>query len=277
MRRVMTICLLVSALAVFQATACTFFSFASEKLVLFGNSEDYADPETRLWTVPADENSYACVFLGFSNLFAQGGVNEAGLAFDAASISATPLNDHPELPIPDPINFCEIVLRTCATIDDVVETLGQYNLSYVTSAQFLFTDRSGATLVVAPGLSRELEYSRSQTGYEAVANTNEVTYPQSLPYDRRHRMATEALERIAAGEVELSIDSFRAILAQVAQTSGSSETSYSNIFDLTNGILYLYAWHDFENPRIFDLAEWFDDPQSSVYEIDALFAESASS
>ena len=166
------------------------------------------------------------------------------------------------------------MLRTCATIDEVVETLGQYNLSYVTGAQFLFTDRTGASLVVAPGLSGELEFVRANVPYEAVANSNEVTFPQSLPYDRRHRTTTEALARIAEGEVALSIESFEEILGQVAQTSGSSETSYSNIFDLTNGILYLYAWHDFENPRVFSLSEWFVDTRQTVYEIDALFAKS---
>ena len=84
MRRLVIICLALSALVAWPAAGCTFFSFAGEDLVLFGNSEDHADPETRLWVVPATEDSYACVFLGFANLFAQGGVNEAGLAFDAA-------------------------------------------------------------------------------------------------------------------------------------------------------------------------------------------------
>jgi penicillin V acylase-like amidase (Ntn superfamily) len=112
-----------------SASACTFFSFAGEDLVLFGNNEGHADQQTRLWGVPRTEKSYGCVFLGFNSLFAQGGVNEVGLAFDAAAIAATPLNDHPELPLPDPINFCEIALRECATIDDVVELIGRYNLS----------------------------------------------------------------------------------------------------------------------------------------------------
>jgi len=106
------------------AAACTFFSYAGDGLVLFGNSEDHFDENAVLWYVPATGEEYGCLFLGFSTGFAQGGMNAAGLAFDAAGIEPAPLNDHPELPTPDPMNFCEIVLRRCATVEEAVELIG---------------------------------------------------------------------------------------------------------------------------------------------------------
>lgn len=270
MRLTLALLVLIALIAV-PSHACTFFSYAGSELVLFGNNEDHADPETRLWVVPAEDGLHGCVFLGFGNLFAQGGINDVGLAFDAATVSPNPLNDHPELPTPDPINFCEIVLRECETIDDVVEVIGRYNLSYVTGAQFLFTDRTGATLVVGPGLKRELEFVRTDLPYQVVANSNVVAYPQSLRYDRRHRVPTEAMERIQQGELELSVDTFAGILSEVAARSGSSETAYSNVFDLSNGIIHLYRWHDFANPVVLRVTDYLDVSLLTVYEIDALF------
>lgn len=272
MRQTLALLVLIALVAV-PSHACTFFSYAGAELVLFGNNEDHADPETRLWIVPAEDGLHGCVFLGFGNLFAQGGINDAGLAFDAATVSPNPLNDHGELPTPDPINFCEIVLRECKTIDDVVEVIGRYNLSYVTGAQFLFTDRTGATLVVAPGLHRELEFVRTDLPYQVVANSNLVTYPQSLPYDRRHRIATEALQRIHEGEIDLTIGTFSRILSEVASRSGGSETAYSNVFDLTNGVIHLYRMHDFENPLVLSIAELLSASSMTVHSMADLFSQ----
>jgi hypothetical protein len=235
--------------------ACTFFSYAGDGLVLFGNSEDHYDENAMLWYVPGSGNEHGCLFLGFSTSFAQGGVNTAGLAFDAAAIDRTPLNDHPELPTPDPMNFCEIVLRQCATIEEAVELIGSYNLSYVGMAQFQFADRTGASVVVAPGPDREIAFVYPEAPYQVTTNTNTAIYPQLHRNCSRHRRTTKALAKVEAGESDLSLETFAAILGCVANLAGPSETMYSNVFDLTNGIAYIYYRHDFEHVAVLDIAE----------------------
>jgi len=235
--------------------ACSFFSYAGDDRVLFGNSEDHRDENTWVWYVPASAGEYGCLFLGFDTGFAQGGVNGTGLAFDAAGIERAPLNDHPERPTPDPMNFCELVLRRCATIDEAIDLISSYNLSYIGMAQFQFADRTGASVVVAPGPDREIVFIRSERAFQVTTNTNTAIYPRLHQSCSRHRRITQALEKIAAGESTLSIDTFASILASVASISGPSETMYSNVFDLTNGIATLYPRHDFEHAVVLDLSE----------------------
>ena len=220
--------------------ACTFFSYAGDDLVLFGNSEDHYDENPVVWYVPAAGEEYGCLFLGFDTGFAQGGMNSEGLAFDAAGVDRVPLHDHPELPTLDPMNFCEIVLHRCATVEEVVELIGSYNLSYVTMAQFQFTDRTGASLVVAPGPDRVIAFVYSDSRYQVTTNTNTAIYPQLHKHCSRHRRATLALAKIETEESCLSVDTFVDILGSVAMVSGASETMYSNVFDLTHGIAYVY-------------------------------------
>ena len=255
MRRTLTLAVACLCALSFAAAACTFFFYAGDGLVLFGNSEDHFDENSVVWYVPATGEEYGCLFLGFSTGFAQGGMNTAGLAFDAAGIEPAPLNDHPELPTPDPMNFCEIVLRWCASIEQAVDLIGSYNLSYVTSAQFQFTDRTGASVVVAPGPDREIAFVYPDSPFQVTTNTNTAVYPQLHKHCSRHRRATLVLEKVEAGESDLSVGTFVEILGSVAMTSGPSETMYSNVFDLTNGIAYVYYRHDFERVAVLEVAE----------------------
>ncbi len=257
-----------------SAVACSFFSYAGDDLVLFGNSEDHRDENALLWYVQGTAEEYGCLFLGFGTDFAQGGMNTAGLAFDAAGIDSSPLNDHPELPTPDPRNFCEIVLRRCATVDEAIELISSYNLSYVTMAQFQFADRSGASVVVAPGPDREIAFVRAAGPSQATTNTNTAIYPAAHQRCSRHRRVSLALAKIEAGESVLSVDTFAGILRSVASTIGPSETMYSNVFDLTNGLAYVYYRHNFEQVAVLDLAELESTGEPVTYRIAELVAAS---
>ena len=253
MHRTLTLAVVCLCALSGAAAACTFFSYAGDGLVLFGNSEDHFDENAVVWYVPATGEEYGCLFLGFGTGFAQGGMNAAGLAFDAAGIEPAPLDDHPELPTPDPMNFCEIVLRRCATIEEAVELIGSYNLSYVTMAQFQFTDRTGASVVVAPGPDREIAFVYPEGAFQVTTNTNTAIYPAAHKRCSRHRRITKALEKIEAGTSILSVETFASILDSVASRSGPSETMYSNVFDLANRIAYLYHRHDFKRVTVLDV------------------------
>ncbi|MEO5959972.1 MAG: hypothetical protein ABIZ49_09690, partial [Opitutaceae bacterium] len=70
------------ALGAFPAGACTIFVLTDANRALFFNNEDWFNPATRLWFIPAGKDHLGCVYLGFDNGWAQGGLNSAGLAFD---------------------------------------------------------------------------------------------------------------------------------------------------------------------------------------------------
>jgi len=78
--------------------SCTTFVAQINETVLFGNNEDFNNPETYIWTVPSSDDGYGGVYLGYQFGKPQGGINEKGLAFDALALPEVSLDPHPELP-----------------------------------------------------------------------------------------------------------------------------------------------------------------------------------
>ena len=65
--------------------ACTVFAVSHDGTVFFGNNEDWKDPYTRVWFLPAENGKYGRLYLGFERFgvtIPQGGMNDQGLAFD---------------------------------------------------------------------------------------------------------------------------------------------------------------------------------------------------
>jgi hypothetical protein len=74
---------LTCCLMAFQpARACTIFILTDTNRVLFCNNEDWSNPNTRIWFVPAGVGYYGCVYVGYDDGWARGGLNTEGLACD---------------------------------------------------------------------------------------------------------------------------------------------------------------------------------------------------
>src|SRR6185436_16552673 len=72
--------------------ACTIFVLTDANSVFFCNNEDWSNPKSRIWFVPANTKHYGCVYVGFDDGFAQGGMNTEGLASDWVADSKEPWN-----------------------------------------------------------------------------------------------------------------------------------------------------------------------------------------
>ncbi len=62
-----------------SAFSCTAFMAAKGDSVFVGNNEDYFNPYTRMWFVPASGKEFGRVYFGVDHFFPQGGMNEKGL------------------------------------------------------------------------------------------------------------------------------------------------------------------------------------------------------
>ena len=103
-------------LAPLRVSACTIFVLTDADRSLFFNNEDWFNPATRLWFVPAGKDHLGCAYLGFDHGWAQGGLNTAGLAFDWVSGFAEKYEPGPGL---QPVrgNPSERMIESCKTIE----------------------------------------------------------------------------------------------------------------------------------------------------------------
>jgi len=238
--------------------SCTIFAASFGDTVLFGNNEDYTNPETYYWINPPDEENYGGLFFGFDNLFPQGGVNEKGLCYDGNALPPTPMNSHPELPTP-PGQFIFLVMQKCSTVEEVINLIQSYYWGDGSlNCQIHFADATGDAVVISASADGEFAFTRKEKrdGYLVSTNFNLANPSNRIgaPPCRRYDTAVAMLEEIR-DEDDLTIAYFKSILDAVHTESSSVNTQYSNIFDLRNGIIYVYYFHQFDEVVELNLAE----------------------
>ena len=227
--------------------SCTIFSASFGNTVLYGNNEDYRIPKTYYWIEPSGENTYGGVFLGFDNFFPQGGINEKGLAFDFNALPEAPLNPHNELP--DRGDIMKRLYQTCATVEDAIALAKKHNWGSSIRWQVLLADATGDAVVISAGPDGELAFTRKEKGDGYLVSTNfnranpKNTYRGGYPC-WRYNKAVEMLKKIKS-EKDLTMDYFKSILDACHVEGPGGNTLYSNVFDLKNGVIYLYHWHQF--------------------------------
>lgn len=252
--------------------SCTIFSAAIGDKVLFGNNEDYNDPTTYYWTEPSSDENLGAVYLGFENYSYQGGVNEKGLCFDANSLPDSKINPHAELTTPPlhkppyeeyAIWAPVLILRSATTVEEAIKIAGQYqrknwdyssgNLGY----QVNFADAKGDAVVISVDETGELVFTRKKKSetYLVSTNFNKANPENAFDYPcKRYIIATAMLDRLSK-ENDLSVDYFKSILDSTHVEGLFNKTLYSNIFDLSNGIIYLYHWHQFNEVVVLNVDE----------------------
>ena len=252
--------------------SCTIFSAAIGDRVLFGNNEDYYISKTFLWTEPATNEIYGCIYLGFKDYSHQGGINEKGLCFDANALPKSKINPHDELSLPP--NYEKpyeniilwipvLILRKAATVEEAIEIAKKYqrinwypisgNIKY----QLNFADAKGDAVVISVDENGELAFTKKNENENFLISTN---YNKSNPENaleypcERYNITEEKLKQIKT-ENSLTVDLFKSILDTVHEKGIFNRTLYSNIFDLKNGIIYMYYKHQYNEVVVLNVKE----------------------
>jgi len=238
--------------------SCTIFAVSHGDQVLFGNNEDWVDPNTYIWLIPSDGKSYSTVCLGFDDRIPQGGINERGLAFDFNALPEAPLNPHPELPSPEG-NIVTALISRCASVEQAIELAKSYNWGSSIRWQLLLADATGDAAVMSAGPDGELAFTRKPPGDGYLVSTNfNRANPSNGSYPCwRYNRASAMLAHIETGDADL-LDYLVSVLDAVHQegsTVFTVNTVYSNVFDLRNGTIHLYQWHNFDEVVTLNVAE----------------------
>jgi hypothetical protein len=226
------------------ALGCLVFCFSDGKHVFGGNNEDYLVPDTRMWFVPAEAGSHGRVYFGFANGFPQGGMNDAGLFFDGLALDRREIAKSAERP-PFAGNLADRAMAECATVAEVIALFEKHERTMLAAAQLFFGDRTGDAAIV-----EGTAVIRKHGPFLVATNFRQSQTPPAAISCERYRIATRMLGE--AGDA--SVDVCRRVLAATHQEQPAA-TLYSNVYDLEEGIVYLYHFHNYENVVQIDLEE----------------------
>jgi len=224
------------------ALACTVIIYADGHVTLGGNNEDWKNPKTHMWSVPGESGQYGRIYFGFDDKMPQGGMNDKGLFFDGLATSpkiVTKSRHKPDCPS----NLFEKVLAECDSVKQALALVDQYNLSDMKNFMIMIGDRHGDAAIIE---GDEIIHKRGN--YQISTNFYQTDFQKADFPCERYKIAYSMLENTDSG----SVDFMRSVLAAV-HAEGKYPTQYSNIYDLKNGLIYLYHFHNFENVVVVDV------------------------
>jgi len=180
-------------------------------------------------------------------------MNEMGLAFDSTSVPYTEPNLHGER-----APFLVPEIFGCGTIGEVIEyknTHGVYQQEG--GVQSFYVDKTGESVVFSIGEDGEFQFHTDE-GVTQLATNFYVEDPSrrnpGSDAIRRYDDAEQALDNLIANG-GISVESIALVLDSVHFEGSAVNTLYSNVFDVTNGDVYLYFFHQFEEVVKFNLEE----------------------
>lgn len=262
-----SILILLSLVIPSSVSACTGITSSNEMITLMGNNEDYKDPDTYIWFKPSEPEKYGCSFVGYKGFWAQGGINEKGLCFDGFG---TPFNpyyvNNENKPVFRNGNLAEKALEECQNISELVNLFDQYYFPALQISQLFFVDKEGNSVIIGGDAN-----TFKENNFQVCTNFFQ-THPELGGYPCwRYNTAFQMLEQ----SDEISINLFKNVLDAV-HIEQYSPTQYSNIYDLKNGLIYLYYYHDFNNVIVLNLTEEFE-LGYHYYSIPSLFLDNSES
>ena len=237
-----------------SAYACTAFMMSDGKKVLVGNNEDNKIPYTRVWFVPGEKKRYGRVYFGYDNWSPQGGMNDQGLFFDffTTKKQQTGLSKgKPKFPGP----MIDTMMAECATVEEVLDMFSRYNLEWMSKAQMFVVDKSGdAAIVEGETVVRNTDADQIVTNFRQSKVPDHIKPCQWPAYScSRYKTVEKMLSENNTPTAVL----FKDILKATSRSTYNviATTQYSNIYDLTKGLVHLYDFHDFDNEIVFDLSQ----------------------
>lgn len=250
---------------------CTVVAAVNDSGIIIGNNEDYTQPFTGMFVIPASDTAYGRVLFGFnfSDTYPGycGGVNEKGLFTDGNGIPNTGWKEDPAKESFSG-NLESAVLAKYATVEEVITFFETYNVPNLQTGRWLVADKSGASVIIEWGQGK-LQILRRTGSYQIATNFVQSDYlEEEYPCARYH-----IAETIFSLSNDITIDVVKRVLNDThwEDYSGAGyATLYSYICDLNKGDIYIYNFHNFDNEAKINIFEELKRGQNSC-SISSLF------
>ncbi len=245
--------------AIAAPSGCTVFTVSKAGQVFFGGNDDYINPDSYYWVDPGNDQHYGAIWVGTPDNVQQG-VNEKGLAYDSNGLPRVNVNPHDERePVAGGYTSYPIhILRECATVEEVIAWARVHRWHSYMHDQMHFADATGDAVIISAGADGELVFTRKPPGdgflvssnFNVAQPANGYSYP-CWRYDRARDLLGQLLKR----EGRLTDQDAAGVLDAVHVGGGTSWTIESLVADLSEGLVYLYYYHQFDRPVVLNVKE----------------------
>ena len=218
-----------------STNCCTVFSIQQGENVYVGNNEDWYIPYPRYRIIPGAGAHYGRIIFSFENNWGQGGMNEKGLFFDTilqpeeSNWKTNPLKKDWQG------SLSEKILAECTSVEEALKYFQIYNEPTFKTSLITLVDSSGQSAFVSweeDKLTINTCKGRCVAGYRS---------------DKVVEKFKEIKGTINKNEMSQ--------LLNVAHQEGEYPTLYSNLYDLKNGLIHLYYFHNYEEELVLNLQE----------------------
>ena len=240
------------------AKPCTVLYATDGTRVLAATNKDWNNLNTAIRVMPASEGKFGRIYFGyniqegFQNV---GGINEYGLWYDGASL---PLRadianyyNKPEYKG----ELCEKALEECQTVEEVIGLYSQYYTPHW-QGHIMWGDKYGNSVVIEFG-EKDVCFIHRKESFHLMTN-HYLLDSINTRWVKCRRF--ETAKSMMGGYNNISVDKLVKVLEAVHQ-NGFTPTLFSNVYDLTNGIVYIYNYHRYTEVIKIDIAallEWGD-------------------
>ncbi len=231
-------CLLV--LISFRTSACFIIFLSDGRQVLVGNHEDWFAKDAAIKVnAPAPGKYGSVIFTFMSEGWAQGGMNEHGLFFDAAytPFQHVDFDSH----VKEFQGYIwQQVLDKATNVREAFQILSQYKLDQLSESNIVIADAYGNVGWV--GVKDGKVFMEEGHKAQLIQTNYNPKHPELAeePTCWRFDQATKHLQLRS----DVSVDNVKSILQETHQ---DSLTVYSNIYDLKNRIIHTYNKRNFQN------------------------------
>lgn len=203
-----------------------------------GNNEDYWNSNTRIWFEKGKAGEYGSMYVGYDNMYPQGGMNEAGLVFDGFSTDPYIPRRKSNKPIFQ-ADMGKTIMQTCKDVDEVSNFLNNYDLSSLSRGMLLYVDKSGNYLIVESDTiikGSDDNYLLSNFCPSRTPDLDAV----KIPFYQKGRKMLEA-------KTDTSLTYLQSLSDTLHQRwpDNAAGTLYTTIYDLNEGTVNLYFYHDY--------------------------------